>query len=408
MQTDLAEEIKESEVGKEADAILRKCVHCGFCTATCPTYQHLGDELDGPRGRIYLIKQMLEGNEVTAKTQKHLDRCLVCRSCETTCPSGVQYGKLIEIGRDYVNKKVDRPFQEQLTRKVLRTIVPYPSRMQPLLKLGQTVKPLLPATLKAMLPIQQANNPWPTQNHQRQMLVLAGCAQSTIKPGTNEAAAKIFDKLNIKLITAPEAGCCGAVSYHMTEHDEGKNFMRRNIDAWWPYIEKGCEAILINASGCGAMVKEYGEILKKDIEYAAKAEKVSQIAKDPCEILAHENYLSLDIKKNIKTADQKIAFQTPCSLQHAQGLNGAVEKVLTQLGFKLSAVANSHLCCGSAGTYSIFQKEIAHKLRDNKLDALMADQPDVIATANIGCQLHLESKASIPVKHWLEIIAERL
>jgi len=404
MQTELADFIKDTDIGKEADSILRNCVHCGFCTATCPTYQQSGDELDGPRGRIYLIKQMLEGHEATAKTQMHLDRCLTCRACETTCPSGVKYGRLVEIGREFIDQRVERPLHDRITRSAILNILPYPKRMAPLLKLGQIFKPVLPESIRRIIPETQKNVQWPTTHRNRQMLVLGGCAQSVVKAGTNSAAAKILDKLGITLITAPSAGCCGAVSYHMTEHEAGLAFMRRNIDAWWPFIQSGCEAIVVSASGCGAMVKEYGELLKNDFDYAEKAAKIASLAKDPSEIIAAEDLSHL----KFDTRGLKVAFQAPCSLQHAQKINGGVEAILTQLGFELTPVADAHLCCGSAGTYSILQKEMSQKLLDGKISTLMSGNPDVIATANIGCHMHLESKAGIPVKHWLELIAESL
>jgi len=404
MQTELSDDIKDTSIGREADAILRSCVHCGFCTATCPTYQQLGDELDSPRGRIYLIKQMLEGSAVTAKTQTHLDRCLTCRACETTCPSGVRYGRLVEIGREYIDRKVARSLPDRFTRRALRAILPYPQRLAPLVKLSQIIKPILPMALKVKVPARQATSSMPERQHARRMIALAGCAQSVIKPGTNGAAAKILDRVGITLTTPPTAGCCGAVNYHLTRHDEGMGFMRRNIDAWWPLIESGHEAILITASGCGAMVKEYGEALKNDPEYAAKAAKISALAKDPCEVIANEDLSSL----KLNVPDKKVAFQTPCTLQHAQRLDGRVETILSQLGFKLTTVPDGHLCCGSAGTYSILQPQMSQRLLESKLTALMSERPDIIATANIGCHLHLESRAGVPVKHWLELIAEAM
>ncbi|HGX93402.1 MAG TPA: glycolate oxidase subunit GlcF [Candidatus Tenderia sp.] len=408
MQTNLADDIKDTRIGDEADAILRSCVHCGFCTATCPTYQHNGDELDGPRGRIYLIKQMLEGRAVSDKTQHHLDRCLTCRSCETTCPSGVKYGRLVEIGREYIDKKITRPLSDRATRKVLLSVLPHPQRLAPLIKISQLLKPLLPAALKKKIPLTQTAQPASRNVHGRKMITLAGCAQSVIKPGANSAAIKILDHLGITLTTPPAAGCCGAVSYHLTQRDEGLAFMRQNIDAWWPLIdpagEAPHEAILVTASGCGAMVKEYGEALKDDPRYAQKAAWVSTLAKDPCEVVANENISSL----RLDIPDAKIAFQTPCTLQHAQQLNGRVETILETLGFKLVNVADGHLCCGSAGTYSILQPSMSQALLDQKLTALMHHQPDIIATANIGCHMQLESQATIPVKHWLELVADAM
>jgi len=408
MQTQLPDAFKDTHIGKEADAILRNCVHCGFCNATCPTYQQLGDELDSPRGRIYLIKQMLEGNTVTSKTQLHLDRCLTCRACETTCPSGVKYGRLVDIGREYVDQKVKRSLPSIITRKALRMVLPYPQRLKPLIKISQLLKPLLPKKLRGKIPLVQTAAALPTTIHRRKMITLAGCAQSVIKPGTNDAALKILDQLGITLTQPPSAGCCGAVSYHLAKHAEGLGFMRRNIDAWWPLIDPASdaphEAILLTASGCGAMVKEYGDALKNDPAYANKAALVSALAKDPCEVVANEDLASL----TLNIANKKIAFQSPCTLQHAQQLHGRVEAILIQLGFNLTAVPDGHLCCGSAGTYSILQPEMSQQLLNNKWRALISGKPDVIATANIGCQMHLESKAQVPVKHWLEIIAEAM
>jgi len=408
MQTKLANEFKGTDIGTEADAILRSCVHCGFCSATCPTYQVLGDELDSPRGRIYLIKQMLEGNPVTSRTQTHLDRCLTCRACETTCPSGVKYGRLIEIGREYIDKKVTRSLPDMITRKALRAILPHPQRLKPLIQISQRLKPLLPQALTVNIPAVQAATAQPVTLHQRKMITLAGCVQSIIKPGTNGAAIKILDQLGITLTIPPTAGCCGAVSHHLSTDAASLDFMRRNIDAWWPLIDPAGdaphEAILITASGCGAMVKEYGDVLQGDPVYADKARLVSALAKDPCEVVANEALSSL----RLHLPKQKIAFQTPCTLQHAQQLNGRVEAILLQLGFDLTTVPDGHLCCGSAGTYSIFQPEMSQILLGNKLDALMSDKPDVIATANIGCHLHLERQSGVPVKHWLELIADAI
>lgn len=404
MQTKLASDIKGSAAGDEADAILRSCVHCGFCTATCPTYQQLGDELDSPRGRIYLIKQMLEGNEVSRKTQLHLDRCLTCRACETTCPSGVRYGRLVEIGREYIDQKVSRPLSDRLARKALRAIVPYPLRLTPLIKISQLMKPLLPAAVKVKVPDVQVVEQRPVRHHSRKVIALAGCAQSVIKPGAHDAAAKILDRLGIALITVPAAGCCGAVSYHLSQHEEGLGFMRRNIDAWWPLIEAGAEAILVTASGCGTMVKEYGEALKGDAVYAEKALRVSALAKDPSELISAEALAELELT----VPDRKIAFQSPCSLQHGQQLAGEVEALLTRLGFTLTTVPDDHLCCGSAGTYSVLQPVLSQQLLANKLDAIMSGRPDIIVTANVGCHMQLESGAAIPVMHWLELIAEAM
>ena len=404
MQTQLTDTIKNTHYGQEADSILRTCVHCGFCTATCPTYQLLGDELDGPRGRIYLIKEMLEGNAVTRKTQIHLDRCLTCRACETTCPSGVQYGRLVDIGRVVAEQQVQRPLRERVMRKALRMLIPHPQRFAPLLRLGQLIRPLLPATLQHSLPARQlvsAGQPvWPRAHHGRCMLVLEGCVQPAIAPNINAAAARVLDRLGISLLRADKAGCCGAVSYHLNAHDEALDFMRRNIDAWWPHIQSGVEAIVITASGCGTLVKDYGHILRHDAKYAEKATRVSKLSRDLSEILAMED-LSALVRANQK---QKIAFHSPCSLQHAQQLPGVVEKILIAVGFELTPVPDAHLCCGSAGTYAILQKTLSQQLLHNKLNALQSGAPGVIATANIGCLTHLQSRASVPVRHWVELL----
>ena len=403
MQTNILSTFLETKKGQEADQILRSCVHCGFCTATCPTYQLLGNELDSPRGRIYLIKQMLEGNEVTEKTQLHLDRCLTCRSCETTCPSGVQYGRLIDIGREMVEQQVSRSLLTQLKRFSLRKIIPYPQRFTLLVKFSQLLKPFLATALKQKLPQLAKLATRPPTSHPRQMLVLEGCAQSVATPETNTSTARILDRLGIQLVSATKAGCCGAVSYHLSEEQEALQFMRSNIDAWWPYIENGVEAIIITASGCGVLVKDYAHLLKDDKFYGEKARRVSALAKDISEVLAKE-----DLSKLTVSAKVKVAFHSPCTLQHGQKLNGQVEAILTGLGFELSAVADSHLCCGSAGTYSILQPQLSQQLLTNKLSCLNNEKPDVIATANVGCQMHMSTQSTVPVKHWIEIIEESL
>ncbi|MBI3188526.1 MAG: glycolate oxidase subunit GlcF [Gammaproteobacteria bacterium] len=403
MQTNISKQYQGSTEAEEANAILRSCVHCGFCTATCPTYQLLGDELDGPRGRIYLIKQMLEGGGVTRKTQTHLDRCLTCRSCETTCPSGVKYGRLVDIGRYLVDKTISRSWLEQTKRFLLRKIIPYPQRFSALLNLGLKFKSILPDKLQRKFPAIQTGRRWPQIRHARRMLILEGCAQSIVTASTNSAAVHVLDKLGISVTAVKQAGCCGAVSHHLSAHEEALAFMRRNIDAWWSYISKDdVEAIVTTASGCGAMIKDYGELLKHDVVYAEMAQRVSSLAKDISEVLAQENLSTLKIRKDNK----KVAFHSPCTLQHGMKLNGVVEKILAQSGVTLMPVNDAHLCCGSAGTYSILQPGLSQQLLENKLQALQANKPDVIATANIGCQMHLASRAGVPVVHWVELLDE--
>lgn len=404
MQTTLSHHARQLPRAEEAESILRSCVHCGFCNATCPTYQLLGDELDGPRGRIYLIKQVLEGNEVTEKTQLHLDRCLSCRNCETTCPSGVDYHNLLDIGRAVVDAAVPRSPGQRLLREGLRKVVPNASLFKSLTQLGNTFRPLLPDSLKNKLPATiTPAKARPAVRHARQVLLLEGCVQPGLSPNTNAATARVLDRLGISVKPIAEAGCCGAVDYHLNAQEAGLDRARRNIDAWWSSIESGALAIVQTASGCGAFVKDYGHLLKADPAYAAKAQRVSELAKDLVEVLRDEPLENLNIH-----GDLRLAFHCPCTLQHAQKLAGAVESVLLRLGFNLSAVPDGHLCCGSAGTYSITQPVLARQLRDNKMNALESGKPQVIATANIGCQTHLSGAGRTPVRHWIELIEEAL
>ncbi len=406
MQTNLADFIRNTPDGVEADAILRKCVHCGFCTATCPTYQLLGDELDGPRGRIYLIKQMVEGAPVTRSTQTHLDRCLTCRNCETTCPSGVQYGRLVEIGRKVVEEKVTRPPGQRLLRRVLASFLPNSALFTPAMRLGQHVRPLLPKKLRDKVPARQRLLDWPAARHPRKMLMLAGCVQPSMMPNVNTATARVLDALGIEPIVAPEAGCCGAIRLHLGYHDEALDDIRANIDAWWPHIEEGAEAIVMNASGCGATVKEYAHLLRDDPAYADKARRVVELTRDICEILPdfEETLVALSRRRAVHT----VAFHPPCTLQHGQQLRGKVEYLLGALGIEVRLPADSHLCCGSAGTYSLTQPALSYKLRDQKLERLHAVEPQMIVSANVGCIAHLQSGTSIPVTHWIELVEHML
>lgn len=401
MQTNLADFIKNTAEGREADSILRKCVHCGFCTATCPTYQLLGDELDGPRGRIYLIKEALEGQTVTEKSRRHLDRCLICRSCETTCPSGVRYGRLLDIGKDVIEARAPRPLPERALRGVLRWLLPHPARFAPLLRFGQIMRPILPPGLRRRVPQRQVAGHWPAPRHARRMLCLTGCVQSSIAPNINAAAARVLDRLGVSLVPTSAAGCCGAVSHHLSARSEALEFMRRNIDAWWPEVERGVEAIIIGASACAAMIKEYGELLADDPQYAHKAARVSAIARDLSEVIAGEDLSVLD---DHTALSRRVAFHSPCTLQHAQSIQGTVESILESMGHRLTHVADAHLCCGSAGTYSILQPTLSKRLRENKLAALQSGEPELIATANIGCLLELRSAANVPVVHWIELL----
>jgi len=405
MQTTLSPELTDDPRAIAAEAILRKCVHCGFCLATCPTYNLSGDELDSPRGRIYLIKQVFEGNSPTQTTRTHLDRCLTCRNCETTCPSGVEYGHLVDLGRSVVEEKVPRSGKDRWLRKGILSVLPYSKRVTPLVKLGQSVRPLLPGFLASSVPLKQAPNPIPENRHERQMLVLDGCVQPSMSPATNASAARVLDAFGISLSGVQGSGCCGAVHYHLNEQDEARNFIRRNIDAWWPAVVAGAEAIIVTASGCGVMVKDYGHVMADDPQYADKAARVSELARDIVEVLL-EVLNGEDLSRFNAAAAKagRVAFHAPCTLQHGQKLPQVTEALLSRIGFTLTPVADAHTCCGSAGTYSIFQPEISRALKNAKVENLLAGQPDIIATANIGCQLQIQGGAAQAVVHWIELV----
>jgi glycolate oxidase iron-sulfur subunit len=406
MQTNLADFIKNTHDGEEAESILRKCVHCGFCTATCPTYQLLGDELDGPRGRIYLIKQVLEGKQATAKTQLHLDRCLTCRNCETTCPSGVKYGRLVDIGRKVVDAQVPRPLSDRIKRTALKETLPRKWLFSPAMAAGQLARPLLSKTLKNKVPVKQDAGAWPTRGHARKMLLLNGCVQPSMAPNINAATARVLDALGVQLVIAAKAGCCGALRYHMNDQDAGLDDMRRNIDAWWPHVQAGAEAIVMTASGCGITVKEYGHLLRHDPAYAAKAERISDLTKDLSEILP-DFELALQDKLAGKIG-KRVAYHPPCTLQHGQQIRGKVERLLGIVGVDVQLCEDSHLCCGSAGTYSVLQPDLSYRLRDDKLAKLQATDPQMIVSANIGCLTHLQSGTNAPVRHWIELVDSAL
>ena len=401
MQTTIAPELVDDPRAIAAEKILRKCVHCGFCLATCPTYNLVGDELDSPRGRIYLVKQVVEGKTPTATTQAHLDRCLTCRNCETTCPSGVEYGQLIDEGRALVEEVVERPFLQRVLRGSILRVLPYATRIGPLVKLGQLFKPVMPGALGRAIPARQTVGHVPSATHTRKMLVLDGCVQPSMAPATNAAAARVLDALGVELVSVAKSGCCGAVSFHLNAQDDARDFMRRNIDAWWPAIEAGAEAIIVTASGCGVMVKDYGHVLSDDPVYKDKAKRVSELCRDIVEVLGAED---LSQFHDSAASFGRVAFHPPCTLQHGQKLPLVTETLLRKLGFTLTPVPDSHLCCGSAGTYSIFQPELSHQLRDNKVRALLSGEPDIIATANIGCQLQIQSGSGQQVLHWVELV----
>jgi glycolate oxidase iron-sulfur subunit len=399
MQTELAGFIRDTPEGREADAILRKCVHCGFCTATCPTYQLLGDELDGPRGRIYLVKQVLEGAAPTERTRLHLDRCLTCRACETTCPSGVRYGRLADIGRGIVEARVPRGLWPRLLRAALGFALPRRRLFALLVALGRPFRFLLPRLVPA--PAASAGA-WPPARHARRMLALAGCVQPALAPRINAAAARVLDRVGVSLVEARGAGCCGALRYHLNDQAAGLADMRRLIDAWWPAIEAGgVEAIVMTASGCGVTVREYGHLLAHDPAYRDKAARVSALTRDLSEVLEPQ---ALPARRGLG----RVACHSPCSLQHGQQVRGKAEALLARAGFELAPVPDAHLCCGSAGTYSILQPALAAELRRRKLEALQSGAPVGIVTANIGCLVHLQAAAAVPVAHWIELLDEAL
>ncbi|MDD3652210.1 glycolate oxidase subunit GlcF [Immundisolibacter sp.] len=401
MQTRFPEQVRASGEGAAVERIVRKCVHCGFCNVTCPTFQVRRDELDGPRGRIYQIKHAIETASVPASLRTHLDRCLTCRACETTCPAGVEYGRVLDFGRELAERAAPRGTGERLLRRALRWALPHRRRFATLLGLGRWVKPLLPATVRRSIPRSRPAGPWPSTRQPRRMLLLAGCVQDALEPRINAAAARVLDRLGITLESVAGAGCCGAISHHLTATDEAAAFMRRNVDAWWPQVQAGAEAIVVTASGCAVQVKDYGRLLAHDPAYAERAAKISALARDLAQVLAAEDATGVAPAPG---APRRIAFQSPCTLQHGQRLGGVVEGLLRRAGFELAPLADGHLCCGAAGTYALLQRELSDELRTRKLASLAAAAPQLIATANIGCLVHLQAAAPVPVRHWIELL----
>ncbi len=409
MKTNLINDFLQTPDGIEADRILRSCVHCGFCNATCPTYQLLGDELDGPRGRIYLIKQMLEGKVPSRQTQLHLDRCLTCRNCESTCPSGVNYSQLLNIGRAYINKNVSRSLTQRLLNFLLRKLFLSRFSFSLLLKIGQLFKPVLPLKVKQSIPDKQKNLLFTKKQHRRKILLISGCVQPALQPQIDNAAKIIFDRLEIECVEPEVTRCCGSLSHHLNAEDEALKIIRTNIDNWLNIIEtQAIEAICMTATGCGVAIKEYQQLLASDKNYAEKAKKISQLYKDPAKIMSdtlNSNQQTLkQLTNNQNNSDKIIAFHPPCTLQHGIQQKNLIEPILEKCGFTLSSFNDSHLCCGSAGTYSITQKKISQQLLSNKLNNINKVTPDIIVTANIGCQLHLQSGTNTPVKHWLDLL----
>jgi glycolate oxidase iron-sulfur subunit len=394
MRTDLKSPLAETAAGAVAAEVLRACVHCGFCNATCPTFQITGDELDGPRGRIYLMKQALEGEPVGRLTQHHLDRCLSCRACETTCPSGVEYHRLLDVGRAEISKQVARPWTERLARWAIRALSARPWLLRPLLVLGRKI----PRSARRRRPHEPL-----TVAHSRRMSLLTGCVQSAAAPHFNAATARVFDKVGISLAETPAARCCGAVAFHLDAADEARAHVRRNIDAWTAELDAGAEAIVVNASGCAAFIRDYPDVLRGDPAYARRARRVADAVRDPIEILGQAKPTAARAPDH-----PRIAVHDPCTLRNGPRLDGAVAALLTSLGYQPQPVADPHLCCGSAGAYSLLQPRFAQRLRADKLTALGAGAPDTLYTANIGCWMHLGGASDAPVRHWIEAVDDVL
>ncbi len=404
MQTALTDLIRDTPQGREADRILRACVHCGFCTATCPTYQLLGDELDGPRGRIYQIKQLLEGEPPTAVLREHLDRCLVCRSCETTCPSGVDYHRLLDIGREVLEEQLPRPRTQRVQRGLMRWLFGDARRFTPVLGLARGLRPLLPAALRRKILPRPAPLPITPVTAERRMLRLEGCVQPALAPDIDQALQRLLGHLGIAVETVSQAGCCGALPQHLDAPEQARALARRNIDAWLPELDAGAEALVVTASGCGAHLHDYPALLAADPVYAEHARQLVAKLRDPVQILAQEDLSRLPLRPR----PQRIAVHTPCTLQHGLHLNGQIEALLESLGYQLVPVAEGHLCCGSAGTYALTQPTLSQRLRERKRAALTMEHPELIVTANIGCLSHLHDEEGPPVLHWLVLLARDL
>lgn len=403
MRSLLNERLQDDPTATEAADIVRSCVHCGFCNATCPTYQVTGDELDGPRGRIYLMKAWLEADAASDTTQAHLERCLLCRNCETTCPSGVRYGRLVDLVRPRVNATVGLSASQRATRTLLKSIIPYPRRWRAAVTLGRWLRPVLPAAITRFYALSDPPPAYQAQPHTRRVLLLGGCAQAVLNPSIDAAALRVFDALGVSLERLPGVDCCGALSYHLGDEAVAKRIARANIDAWWPAIEAGAEAVMATSSGCGLQLRDYGQLLAQDPHYGPRASRLVSLVRDPLELME-----AAPLRARVRGKGQRVAVQTPCTLQHGQRLGGRIEPLLRDLGWDIVPADEGHLCCGSAGSYSVLQPGMSSTLRERKLGNLMAGEPAAIVTANIGCQLHLAAEARVPVKHWLEVLATAL
>lgn len=404
MRAQIGPRFASMDFASEAQSIVTRCVHCGFCNATCPTYQLTGDELEGPRGRIYLIKSLLEDGEVSVDTRKHLDQCLLCRNCETTCPSGVPYGSLLELVRPQVQALTATTPLQRLKRLALLSVVPKTRLFAALVALGRVFRPLLPTDLKRLIPPPRELLPVPKSSHARKVLLLRGCAEPGVNANIGRATAVVLDRLGFKVSVADNSGCCGALARHLGDEDAANRAAIRNIEAWWPSLEDGAEAVCASSSGCGLELTHYAALFAADERYASKARQITERSRDPLQlVIAQVGKLPQNL-----LSGERIALQAPCTLQHGLRLGGELEGLLKQLGADLLPVAESHLCCGSAGTYSIMQPQQSKALRQRKLNHLERHQPTVIVTSNVGCQAHLEQQAKVPVKHWLELLAEKL
>ena len=408
MHVDISPKLSDSADAKAAALLIRSCVHCGMCLPACPTYRLFGNELDSPRGRIYLLKNTLESGVAAPAAQKHFDRCLTCRACEPACPSGVEYGKIADFGRALIAREKPRPFLQKAIRRFIAEFFSRPIFVGIIVRIGWAIRFFLPSSLVRTLPNSPAVS-LPFPRHRRRMILLEGCAQSAFAPSINSSLAKILDKIGVSAIVAPAAGCCGALRFHLDLQKEGRNDMRRNVAAWHSLLKSGdAECILMTASGCGASVKEYGAHLAEDSAFAEKAKFVSEKTADAAEFLRRE-WESLTPHLDLESADKKrVAAHEPCTLQNAAKLPGIVGELLGRSGFEVTPSADSSQCCGSAGAYSLLQPQISKRLRERKLQSLMGGGPQIIATANIGCLLHLRGGTDTPVHHWLELLAEKI
>jgi len=400
VQTNLDPRFQKTRDGAIVESILRKCVHCGFCNATCPTYQLRGDELDGPRGRIYQMKQFFEGVAPNADMLRHLDRCLTCRSCETTCPSGVNYSQLLEIGRTAIEQELPRSWRDKLVRKAIVRFINCGWLFTSCLRVAQVFSVLLPPKMKQLIPVRQQAVKRSKRSHQRKVLMLEGCVQPGLAPNTNACAVNLLDRFGIEVIRISAQHCCGSAAMHTSEQAFGLRQAKHLIDIWWPYVDAGIEAIVISASGCGVTIRDFGRLLADDPHYAEKAQRISQLSCDLVELIETEQ----DQISRSEHSSKRVAVHTPCTLQHGLGINQRIERLLKLAGHEICRVKDAHLCCGSAGTYSMLQPVLSDQLRENKLQALMIDDPEVIVSANIGCQIQLSRGSPVVVRHWIELL----